>query len=51
MSVRSVAVDCDNDTLLLVSEPAGPTCHTGAHSCLVRPLPPRQQVTSLSSPS
>lgn len=33
LSVRSIAVDCDNDTLLLISEPAGPTCHTGAHSC------------------
>lgn len=33
LSVQSIAVDCDNDTLLLLSEPAGPTCHTGARTC------------------
>jgi phosphoribosyl-ATP pyrophosphohydrolase/phosphoribosyl-AMP cyclohydrolase len=26
-------VDCDRDTLLLVVEPAGPACHTGARTC------------------
>jgi phosphoribosyl-AMP cyclohydrolase / phosphoribosyl-ATP pyrophosphohydrolase len=25
--------DCDKDALLLVVEPAGPACHTGARSC------------------
>jgi phosphoribosyl-ATP pyrophosphohydrolase/phosphoribosyl-AMP cyclohydrolase len=25
--------DCDGDTLLLVVEPAGPACHTGARTC------------------
>jgi phosphoribosyl-ATP pyrophosphohydrolase/phosphoribosyl-AMP cyclohydrolase len=25
--------DCDRDTLLLVVEPAGPACHTGARTC------------------
>ncbi len=28
-----VAVDCDNDALLILAEPAGPTCHTGTNSC------------------
>lgn len=28
-----VAVDCDNDALLILAEPAGPTCHTGTSSC------------------
>lgn len=28
-----VAVDCDNDALLVLAEPAGPTCHTGTTSC------------------
>lgn len=31
--VTSVAVDCDGDAILIVAEPAGPTCHTGADSC------------------
>jgi phosphoribosyl-ATP pyrophosphohydrolase/phosphoribosyl-AMP cyclohydrolase len=25
--------DCDNDTLLILADPAGPTCHTGSYSC------------------
>jgi phosphoribosyl-AMP cyclohydrolase / phosphoribosyl-ATP pyrophosphohydrolase len=28
-----VAVDCDNDAILILAEPAGPTCHTGSNSC------------------
>lgn len=28
-----IAVDCDNDTLLVKVQPAGPTCHTGADTC------------------
>ena len=33
--LRLVAVrqDCDGDALLILAEPAGPTCHTGARSC------------------
>lgn len=29
----SVAVDCDQDTLLIKARPDGPTCHTGADTC------------------
>lgn len=29
----SLAVDCDNDTLLIQANPVGPTCHTGNDSC------------------
>jgi len=36
--VVEVLVDCDADTLLLRVEPAGPACHTGAHSCFYRNL-------------
>ncbi|MGU0044096.1 phosphoribosyl-AMP cyclohydrolase [Escherichia coli] len=25
--------DCDNDTLLLLANPIGPTCHKGTSSC------------------
>jgi len=31
--VNSMAMDCDNDTLLLKATPLGPTCHTGNTSC------------------
>lgn len=34
--VREIRVDCDGDTLLLLVEPAGPACHTGAISCFYR---------------
>ena len=29
----SVHKDCDSDTLLLRTNPQGPTCHTGSYSC------------------
>lgn len=29
----SVHQDCDSDTLLLKTNPQGPTCHTGSYSC------------------
>ena len=31
--VKSIAVDCDQDTLLIKVNPVGPTCHTGSRSC------------------
>jgi phosphoribosyl-ATP pyrophosphohydrolase/phosphoribosyl-AMP cyclohydrolase len=31
--LKSVAVDCDNDTLLIKAHPLGPVCHTGADTC------------------
>jgi phosphoribosyl-ATP pyrophosphohydrolase/phosphoribosyl-AMP cyclohydrolase len=31
--VRSIQIDCDRDTLLILSEPVGPVCHTGAATC------------------
>ncbi len=33
LRVHSVTADCDADTLLLLVEPAGPSCHTGRPSC------------------
>ncbi len=36
--VREIRVDCDGDTLLVLVDPAGPACHTGAESCFYRPL-------------
>ena len=31
--LKEIAVDCDNDTLLIKAMPQGPTCHTGSTSC------------------
>jgi phosphoribosyl-AMP cyclohydrolase / phosphoribosyl-ATP pyrophosphohydrolase len=31
--VKDIAVDCDQDTLLIKAEPLGPVCHTGADTC------------------
>lgn len=31
--VVSLACDCDNDAVVVLVEPAGPACHTGARSC------------------
>jgi phosphoribosyl-ATP pyrophosphohydrolase/phosphoribosyl-AMP cyclohydrolase len=33
LNVVSMAIDCDNDTLLIKVNPEGPTCHTGADTC------------------
>lgn len=33
LSVREMYADCDNDTLLVMAEPAGPACHRGTKSC------------------
>ncbi|MDH7461240.1 bifunctional phosphoribosyl-AMP cyclohydrolase/phosphoribosyl-ATP diphosphatase HisIE [Chitinophagaceae bacterium 26-R-25] len=33
LELRSLAVDCDNDTLLIKAHPVGPVCHTGADTC------------------
>jgi phosphoribosyl-AMP cyclohydrolase / phosphoribosyl-ATP pyrophosphohydrolase len=33
MRVREVRTDCDRDALLMVVDPAGPACHTGARTC------------------
>ena len=33
LNVVSITPDCDNDTLLVLADPIGPTCHTGSSSC------------------
>ena len=37
--VVEIALDCDQDTLLIKVLPAGPACHTGAVSCFFTPIP------------
>ena len=36
LSVREMRVDCDQDAVWIIAEPAGPACHTGARSCFYR---------------
>lgn len=45
--LRLVAIrqDCDGDALLVLAEPAGPTCHTGQESCFHRTLAGEPQPT------
>lgn len=31
--LRSMMIDCDNDTLLVKAQPTGPVCHTGSDTC------------------
>lgn len=33
LEVKSIATDCDNDTILIKAKPYGPTCHTGSVTC------------------
>lgn len=33
LNVASITPDCDNDTLLILANPVGPTCHLGTSSC------------------
>jgi phosphoribosyl-ATP pyrophosphohydrolase/phosphoribosyl-AMP cyclohydrolase len=36
--VVDIVPDCDGDALVVLVEPAGPACHTGARSCFVSPV-------------
>lgn len=36
--VVELRADCDGDTLLVLVEPAGPACHTGAVSCFFQTI-------------
>ena len=38
LHVEKVLADCDDDTLLLMCKPDGPTCHTGNQSCFFKDL-------------
>lgn len=33
LTVNNIRLDCDEDTLLIMATPTGPTCHTGSTSC------------------
>lgn len=33
LSLHSIKIDCDNDSLLILATPKGPTCHKGSDTC------------------
>lgn len=33
LNVKSILIDCDEDTILIKAQPDGPTCHTGDDTC------------------
>jgi phosphoribosyl-AMP cyclohydrolase / phosphoribosyl-ATP pyrophosphohydrolase len=45
--VLEVRLDCDSDALVVLVEPRGPACHTGAASCFHRPLESLSSAESL----
>jgi phosphoribosyl-AMP cyclohydrolase len=36
--VEKVLADCDDDTILVLARPLGPTCHTGNTSCFFKTI-------------
>jgi phosphoribosyl-ATP pyrophosphohydrolase/phosphoribosyl-AMP cyclohydrolase len=53
LRVREVRRNCEDSTLLLLADPAGPTCHTGARTCYYRTLDghPAPDADSPASPA
>lgn len=39
LNVVDVSTDCDRDTVLVLADPIGPTCHLGTESCFDAALP------------
>jgi phosphoribosyl-AMP cyclohydrolase / phosphoribosyl-ATP pyrophosphohydrolase len=52
LRLQSLHLDCDADALLVMAQPAGPTCHTGADTCWQLPnqsasfLPELEQIVA-----
>lgn len=40
--LKSIHVDCDGDTLLVMADPQGPTCHEGTFTCFGEQTAPAQ---------
>jgi phosphoribosyl-AMP cyclohydrolase len=36
LHVVEMRIDCDQDAILIIAKPDGPTCHTGERSCFYR---------------
>ena len=51
LSLIEIREDCDGDALLVLAEPAGPTCHTGARSCFSQPPSDTEQQAPAVAPA
>ncbi len=40
LAMKSVRINCNDDSLLIMATPAGPTCHTGHPTCYFREAVP-----------
>lgn len=50
LRLREIRADCDNDTLLILADPDGPTCHLGTQSCFAESnLPSLTTLADLAS--
>lgn len=50
LNVVDVSADCDDDTILVLAHPAGPTCHKGTESCFAEaPAPQASRLAFLAS--
>ena len=49
LRVRAIFEDCDSDTLLVLADPEGPTCHLGTPSCFGAPTPGPGWLAELSA--
>ena len=49
LALGGVFADCDNDALLVLADPEGPTCHLGSRSCFDAPLPTAAWLGELST--
>jgi phosphoribosyl-AMP cyclohydrolase len=36
LQVKAIRMNCENNSLLILADPIGPTCHTGHESCYYR---------------
>jgi phosphoribosyl-ATP pyrophosphohydrolase/phosphoribosyl-AMP cyclohydrolase len=43
LDVVQVSDDCDHDTILVLADPVGPTCHKGTESCFAQAAPSEAQ--------
>ncbi len=49
LEVKSIAADCDNDTMLIKVHPLGPVCHTGADTCFFEKNHPEDFINYLEN--